>query len=290
MFQWFFLLLILSPLSATSHNDGSNQRLKPQQSSLAWVSYGSSLTTKTHYLLQKTKTTSSSPSVLLFQRSLKRSELHMSDMNGQENNSRRSRERKRKTNNDKKKENSRRAFLSISTISLASSINAKDNGAAYAKGGLISFPCKDIKKFSNVYNFMRAGESLLEEENIWTTNPLFLTNREAALSKKGIDQVYETCRKIKSNKDDIITVIKYSFAASSIDSSVIIGDELLIGVERRVPEFFFMDPRYVISYISTTSTLLILYHQHYGLNFSSQFSILSHDKTFEKIELSGIGT
>lgn len=192
----------------------------------------------------------------------------MSDMNGQENNSRRSRERKRRTNNDKK--NSRRAFLSISTISLASSINAKDNGAAYAKGGLISFPCKDIKKFSNVYNFMRAGESLLEEENIWTTNPLFLTNREAALSKKGIDQVYETCRKIKSNKD-LITVIKYSFAASSIDSSVIIGDELLIGVERRVPEFFFMDPRCVISYISETSTLLILYHQHYGLNFSSQF-------------------
>ncbi len=39
--------------------------------------------------------------------------------------------------------------------------------------GLIQFPCKDLE-FSNTYHFLRAGESLLEEEGVWTTNPLFL--------------------------------------------------------------------------------------------------------------------
>ena len=40
-------------------------------------------------------------------------------------------------------------------------------------GGLVIFPCKD-KTFANNYIFLRAGESLLEEEGVWSTNPLFL--------------------------------------------------------------------------------------------------------------------
>ena len=39
--------------------------------------------------------------------------------------------------------------------------------------GLVKFPCKGYQ-FLNTYHFVRAGESLLEEENIWLTNPLFL--------------------------------------------------------------------------------------------------------------------
>ena len=38
--------------------------------------------------------------------------------------------------------------------------------------GLVKFPCKN--GFLNTYHFMRAGQTLLEEEDIWSTNPLFL--------------------------------------------------------------------------------------------------------------------
>jgi hypothetical protein len=38
--------------------------------------------------------------------------------------------------------------------------------------GLVMFPCKDA--MSNTYHIMRAGESLLEENDQWETNPLFL--------------------------------------------------------------------------------------------------------------------
>ena len=43
---------------------------------------------------------------------------------------------------------------------------------AYARG-LVKFPCSDYQ-FLNNYIFLRAGESLLEEEGVWSTNPLFL--------------------------------------------------------------------------------------------------------------------
>ncbi len=40
-------------------------------------------------------------------------------------------------------------------------------------GGLVMFPCKG-RVFANNYIFLRAGESLLEEEGVLSTNPLFL--------------------------------------------------------------------------------------------------------------------
>jgi broad specificity phosphatase PhoE len=110
----------------------------------------------------------------------------------------------------------------------------------------VKFPCNDYE-FQNTYHFFRAGESLLEEEGIWSTNPLFLTNREAALSPKGIEQVEEMCKKLRS--DGVApTIVRYSLAASAIDSSNIIGRELKIGRDRLVPEFNFMDPRAVGSW------------------------------------------
>lgn len=41
--------------------------------------------------------------------------------------------------------------------------------------GLVQFPC-DVP-LANTYHLVRAGTSLLEEEGIWSTNPLFLTVR-----------------------------------------------------------------------------------------------------------------
>ena len=91
---------------------------------------------------------------------------------------------------------------------------------------------------------MRAGTTLLEEQDIWSTNPLFLTNREAALSEVGVAQVKQAAELLqKANIQP--SIVKYSFAASSIDSANVLKQELVIGQNRLVPEFFFMDPRAV---------------------------------------------
>jgi len=106
--------------------------------------------------------------------------------------------------------------------------------------GLVSFPC--VTPLLNVYHLMHAGTTLLEEQDIWTTNPLFLTNRESALSQRGIDEVREACHILQA-ADINPSVVKYSLAASAIDSAMIIRDELKVGQNRMIPEFTFMDPR-----------------------------------------------
>ena len=63
------------------------------------------------------------------------------------------------------------ALLSTQIASL-SSLNENFVPSAQARG-LVKFPCKDYQ-FLNTYHFLRAGESLLEEEGVWLTNPLFL--------------------------------------------------------------------------------------------------------------------
>jgi broad specificity phosphatase PhoE len=110
--------------------------------------------------------------------------------------------------------------------------------AAQARG-LVQFPCAEL---GNTYHFIRAGESLMEEENIWSTNPLFLTNRDSALSDEGISQVEATCQYLKEI-DINPTIVMYSLAASSMDTANIIGRELRLGRDRLVPEFTYLDPR-----------------------------------------------
>jgi broad specificity phosphatase PhoE len=106
--------------------------------------------------------------------------------------------------------------------------------------GLASFPCE--APLLNVYHLMRAGTSLLEEEDIWSTNPLFLTNREAALSSTGVEEAQAASR-VLQEADIQPSVIKYSLAASSVDTASVIRDELKVGQNRLIPEFTFMDPR-----------------------------------------------
>jgi hypothetical protein len=60
-------------------------------------------------------------------------------------------------------------FFSLSVIGAVSSIDIEP---AHARG-LVRFPVKE-GQLLNTYHFMRAGESLLEEEGVWSTNPLFL--------------------------------------------------------------------------------------------------------------------
>ena len=70
-----------------------------------------------------------------------------------------------------------------------------------------------------------------------------LQNRDDALSPRGIDQVVEACRQIQFDDTRLPTLVKYSLAASCIDSAMIVGQELKLGTDRIVPEFTFLDPR-----------------------------------------------
>jgi bisphosphoglycerate-dependent phosphoglycerate mutase len=107
---------------------------------------------------------------------------------------------------------------------------------------------------------MRAGTSLLEAEDILSTNPLFLTNREAALSEKGEDEVRRACNLMKMS-GITPTVVRYSLAASSIDSANIVGEELKIGRDRLVPEFNYMDPRAIGGKLPSSYMRRVLLHR-----------------------------
>jgi len=109
-----------------------------------------------------------------------------------------------------------------------------------AAPGLVQFPCNH--RLMNTYHFMRSGQSLLESEDYISTNPLLLTNREDALSPLGIEQVQDACNDMMS-RDINPSVVKYSLAAKSIDSSNVFASEMKIGRNRLVPEYTFMDPR-----------------------------------------------
>jgi len=131
---------------------------------------------------------------------------------------------------------SRRSFLQ--TIVVGSSSFGRSAQPAGARG-YVRFPAKDL---SNTYVFMRAGESLLEEDDTWSSNPLFLTNREAALSDMGQRQVVEACRYLKREGIDV-TQGRYSLAASCADTADIVVEQLKLGRDRVVPEFTYLDGR-----------------------------------------------
>ena len=138
-------------------------------------------------------------------------------------------------------ENHRRQFIEkvLTGFVTVTFIGTRDVTPAAARG-LVQFPC--TKPLGNTYHFLRAGTTLLEQEDIWSTNPLFLTNREAALSDKGIAQIQAVCDKLEQAQINP-SVIKYSFAASSMDTATIVADRLKVGQNKVVPEFNFMDPR-----------------------------------------------
>ena len=109
-----------------------------------------------------------------------------------------------------------------------------------AHADLIQFPIS--YQLKNTYHFMRAGESLLESQDIISTNPLFLTNREDALSPNGVEQVQKACRYLLS-QDVNPSLVKFSLAAKCIDTANIVATEMQVGRDKLIPEYTFMDPR-----------------------------------------------
>jgi len=136
---------------------------------------------------------------------------------------------------------SRRSFLGASVFLSTPPSWLFSQSTAQARG-LVQFPCKS--PLGNTYHFMRAGETLLEAENILSTNPLFVTNREAALSPKGVEQVDQAVKFLKSN-NILLNSIRYAIAAGSSDTSNIVARELKVPRTNMVPEFNYMEPRAV---------------------------------------------
>ena len=110
-----------------------------------------------------------------------------------------------------------------------------------AKADLIQFPCKpgDLK---NNYSFLRAGESLIEADGLWGSNPLFLTNRENALSENGIAQIQAACADMME-RDFNPSVVLFPTAANAIDTADIVASEMRIGRNRVLPEYTNLDGR-----------------------------------------------
>ena len=131
----------------------------------------------------------------------------------------------------------RRSFF---TASAAASLLWTQFPHAAMAGGLVQFPCD--RPLKNRYHFMRAGLSELEEEHLWCTNPLFMTNRENALAASAQKSVLEACEAIKAS-GHLPTVAYHSLAANGIDTADLIGQQLRLGRDRILPEFTYLDPR-----------------------------------------------
>ena len=110
-----------------------------------------------------------------------------------------------------------------------------------ANADLIQFPCKpgDLK---NNYSFLRAGESLIEADGLCGSNPLFLTNRENALSENGMAQVQAACADMLE-RDYNPSVVLFPTAANAIDTADIVASEMRIGRNRVLPEYTNLDAR-----------------------------------------------
>ncbi|KAL3781940.1 hypothetical protein ACHAWO_002660 [Cyclotella atomus] len=148
---------------------------------------------------------------------------------------------------------SRRSFMKSASLSIAGVMSAgplaaslprenfiSTNNAANAMG-LVTFPCPE-GSLMNEYHIMRAGQSLLEEQGILSTNQLFLTNRDDALTTLGVIQMEDACADMMA-KGINPSVVKYSLASKCIDSANIVATRMMIGRNRIIPEFTFMDPR-----------------------------------------------
>ncbi len=109
---------------------------------------------------------------------------------------------------------------------------------------LLRFPVDDpnTQPLKNRYHFLRAGTSELEMEGIYSTNPLFLTNRENALSDKGYEPLRAVVAALKKTAN-APTVAYHSLAANGMDTGDYIARELKLGRDRLLPEFTYLDQR-----------------------------------------------
>ncbi|KAI2502351.1 Histidine phosphatase [Fragilaria crotonensis] len=133
------------------------------------------------------------------------------------------------------------SIVGISLLGLSRPVNAR---------GLVQFPCNE--PLGNTYHFMCAGQSLLDQQDIWSTNPLFVTNREAALSDLGIEQVEDSIARVLIANNINPSIIRYAIAASSTDTTNLVARALNVGRDKLVPEFNYLEPRAIGAWDTTS--------------------------------------
>ena len=108
--------------------------------------------------------------------------------------------------------------------------------------------------------FVRAGESLRDEQGIVETNPVKKLSTANALTPKGREQAVAAARELE-RIDLAPTFIFTSNTERAYETATIIARELRIGQNRIVPEFSFLDARALGEYEGTDSkTALALVH------------------------------
>eukprot|EP00537_Pseudo-nitzschia_pungens_P007610 CAMPEP_0172360172 /NCGR_PEP_ID=MMETSP1060-20121228/4249_1 /TAXON_ID=37318 /ORGANISM="Pseudo-nitzschia pungens, Strain cf. cingulata" /LENGTH=793 /DNA_ID=CAMNT_0013082091 /DNA_START=186 /DNA_END=2567 /DNA_ORIENTATION=+ len=122
---------------------------------------------------------------------------------------------------------------------------------------LLRFPVNDpsTQPLKNKYHFLRAGTSELELEGIYSTNPLFLTNRDNALSQQGYDCLKDAISSLKKTSLPP-TVVYHSLAANGMDTGDYIARELRLGRDRLLPEFTYLDQRGIGLWDSSDETVV----------------------------------
>ncbi|KAG7369570.1 hypothetical protein IV203_027316 [Nitzschia inconspicua] len=139
----------------------------------------------------------------------------------------------------------RQLFQSVAKVALSSATALTTTTTVFPlpahAGGLLQFPVTKAVPLKNKYHLIRAGTSELEQDGIYSTNPLFLTNRENQMHPKGNTLIKRALEKLPSNQ--LPTVIYHSLAANGMDTGDLIARELKLGRDRLLPEFTYLDQR-----------------------------------------------
>jgi hypothetical protein len=132
------------------------------------------------------------------------------------------------------------SIAGISTLATFTSVTTTTNPSPAHAGGLLQFPVTTVP-LKNKYHLIRAGTSELERDGIYSTNPLFLTNRENQMDpKEGIAELQKAVTVIQQQPP---TVVYHSLAANGMDTGDYIARSLNLGRDRLLPEFTYLDQR-----------------------------------------------
>ena len=135
-------------------------------------------------------------------------------------------------------------FPIISTPTMRSQIGDGTMTQEQQLNAQLASPQHQSRTLKNTYHFIRAGQSELEKDGIYSTNPLFLTNRENALAPEGYNCLQKSLKQLKAASSQMQpTIVFHSLAANSMDTGDYIATELTLGRNILLPEFTYLDQR-----------------------------------------------
>ena len=129
--------------------------------------------------------------------------------------------------------------LPLLPLALSSAVSSMAPTSAAARG-LVQLPL--VAPLSNTYVLLRAGESLFEEKDEVRTNPVNKLSVDDGLTTRGKTQAEEAAATLtEMGIED--PIIWYSTWAKASQTAEIVADRLIVGRDRRQPEYNFLDAR-----------------------------------------------